>query len=363
MQEKDKALYQKRKTFCVNFCYWGIISGSFLLLGKYVLPVLLPFVFAFAIAGLLNKPVCCISKKISVKRERIAVLFVVLFFLLAGIIVSAAGSWCISGLKNIFLILPELFEEAVIPVVEAAVREIEAICSIFQVSFIELVETNMPAVLNKMSTFIVSLSDNFLSAITGAVSSVPLFFMKAVITIVASVFIAADYPVIKSFIIRQIPKDKTCLIAEVKSFTVDTIIKYEFSYVLIFMITFLELYIGFTIMDIDYAGMIALLIAVLDILPVLGTGSILIPWSVISLFLGNYSSALEVALLYIVITIIRNIIEPKLVGKHMKLHPAVALASMLTGLHFFGVIGLFGLPLLIAFLKKLNDQRILHIFR
>ncbi len=71
--------------------------------------------------------------------------------------------------------------------------------------------------------------------------------------------------------------------------------------------------------------------------------------------------ALGIALLYIVITIIRNIIEPKLVGKHMELHPVLALASMLTGLHFFGFIGLFGIPLLIAFLKKLNDKEIIHI--
>ena len=71
--------------------------------------------------------------------------------------------------------------------------------------------------------------------------------------------------------------------------------------------------------------------------------------------------ALGIALLYIVITIIRNIIEPKLVGKHMELHPVLALASMLTGLHFFGFIGLFGILLLIAFLKKLNDKEIIHI--
>lgn len=349
--------------FIVNFCYWGIILGSLLLLGKYVLPVLLPFIFAFAIAGLLNKPICYISEKLSIKRGLIAILSVVLFFLIAGIVVSAVGTYFISGLKNVVLFLPTLFEELVIPLIETVAQEIEKICGTFHFSFIELVETNMPVLLNEMSASIVSLSNSFLSAITGAVSSVPLLFMKTIITIVASIFIAVDYPTIKSFIIRQIPKDKTCLLTEAKLFTVDTIIKCGLSYILIFMITFFELYIGLTIMDIEYAGMIALLIAVLDILPVLGTGSILIPWSIISLFLGNYSSALGIALLYIVITIIRNIIEPKLVGKHMELHPVVTLASMLTGLHFFGVIGLFGFPLLIAFLKKLNDKEILHIFK
>ena len=350
MNEQDHTSYQNKQRFLINFCYLVVILGLLMLLGKYAFSVLLPFVFAFLIASLLNKPVLYISEKLLIKRGIVATISVFLFFLIAGIIVSVIGTYLIYGIKEIFHFLPTMFEELVIPLTETVIKEVELFSGSFNFSFIELIEANMPVLMNEMSVFIVSLSNNIVSGITDIVSSVPLLFMKTIITIVASIFIAIDYPTIKRFIVLQIPKNKSYLLAEAKAFTIDTIIKCGFSYLLIFAITFSELYVGF-----------AIFIALLDILPVLGTGSILIPWGIISLFLGDYSMALGIALLYIVITIIRNIIEPKLVGKHMELHPVLALASMLTGLHFFGFIGLFGILLLIAFLKKLNDKEIIHI--
>lgn len=100
-----------------------------------------------------------------------------------------------------------------------------------------------------------------------------------------------------------------------------------------------------------------------NILPVLGTGTVLIPWSIIHIMTGNYSMAAGIFILYLVITVIRNIVEPKLIGKQMELHPVITLASMLTGLKFFGIWGLFGLPIGISFLKKLNSNGIIHIFK
>lgn len=144
-------------------------------------------------------------------------------------------------------------------------------------------------------------------------------------------------------------------------FIIDIIIKCGFFYFLIFVIIFFELYVGFVIINIFYVGIIVLFIVFLDILFVLGIGSILIFWGIISLFLGDYLMVLGIVLLYIVIIIIRNIIELKLVGKYMELYFVLVLVSMLIGLYFFGFIGLFGILLLIVFLKKLNDKEIIYI--
>ena len=93
------------------------------------------------------------------------------------------------------------------------------------------------------------------------------------------------------------------------------------SYALIMSITFAELFLGFTLFRIDFALLLALCIAVFDILPVLGTGGIMIPWAVITAILGDYPMALKLIGLYIFITIVRNIIEPKIVGSQIGLHP------------------------------------------
>lgn len=131
----------------------------------------------------------------------------------------------------------------------------------------------------------------------------------------------------------------------------------------VFGMTFAELTAGLFLLGIKNAFAIAFIIAVLDILPVLGTGTVLIPWAVLAFASGRISTGVGVFGLYLVITVVRNLIEPKLVGKQMGLSPVIMLPCMLIGLKFFGIIGLFVVPLLVSFLKQLNDRGIIKMFR
>lgn len=148
-----------------------------------------------------------------------------------------------------------------------------------------------------------------------------------------------------------------------KNYMTGTMGKCIISYCLIFGITFAELVAGLFLLGIKNAFAIAFIIAVLDILPVLGTGTVLIPWAVLAFASGRISTGVGVFALYLVITVVRNLIEPKLVGKQMGLSPVIMLPCMLIGLKFFGIIGLFVVPLLVSFLKQLNDRGIIKIFR
>lgn len=76
---------------------------------------------------------------------------------------------------------------------------------------------------------------------------------------------------------------------------------------------------------------------------------------------GTFKQAIGIVLLYLVITVVRNIMEPRLVGKQVGLHPVLTLAGMLLGLRLAGFIGMLGIPLLLAFIKKLNDKGIIHL--
>jgi len=105
---------------------------------------------------------------------------------------------------------------------------------------------------------------------------------------------------------------------------------------------------------------IAAFTAVVDILPVLGTGLVLIPWALFHLIKGNLSLGLGLVLIYVVITVIRNVLEPKLVGQQIGLHPIVMLLCMYAGVRIFGVIGLFILPFSILVIKYLYDHGKLH---
>ncbi len=126
-------------------------------------------------------------------------------------------------------------------------------------------------------------------------------------------------------------------------------------------ITFCELAIGLTIlkfigvMNNSYTFIIAIAIAIFDILPVAGSGGILIPWALIALISGDVGQAIGLIVIYIVISIIRQYIEPKIVGDSLGVNPLVTLAGLYFGLKLFGFMGMFIVPILVMTLKAFND--------
>lgn len=105
----------------------------------------------------------------------------------------------------------------------------------------------------------------------------------------------------------------------------------------------------------NYFVLIAAATAIFDILPVAGSGGVLIPWALFSLISGNYKQAIGLAIMYVVILIIRQYIEPKIVGTSLGVHPIVTLMGLYFGLKLFGFIGMFLVPLCIMTLKAFND--------
>lgn len=141
------------------------------------------------------------------------------------------------------------------------------------------------------------------------------------------------------------------------------------AYCIIILVTFFEMVIGLSFLKLIgvYAGgyifAISLITAIVDVLPVLGTGTILVPWSVWSLLTGDIGFGIGILVVYAIITVIRQIIEPKLVASQLGLPAYVTITAMYIGTRLFGFIGLFLLPISIMVLKVLNDDGIIHIFR
>ncbi len=122
------------------------------------------------------------------------------------------------------------------------------------------------------------------------------------------------------------------------------------------LLTFLQMFIGLALLRIPYAFILAFLIALVDFLPLLGTGIILIPWAVISLLLGEVKLGIGLLILYAVSSIIRQILEPKLIGEGLGLHPLLSLIAMYAGLRLFGVWGMILAPLVTAGIKSVVGQ-------
>ena len=137
----------------------------------------------------------------------------------------------------------------------------------------------------------------------------------------------------------------------------NTITIYVKSYSLLFLLTFVELLIGFSILKIDYAPLISTIVAIFDILPILGVGGVLLPWSVIGFMTDNLFIGIGVLILYLIIAFIRNIAEPKLVGDQIGLHPLATLIFMYLGLQFLGFLGMFLFPVTLSVIVGMKREQ------
>ena len=176
-------------------------------------------------------------------------------------------------------------------------------------------------------------------------------------------FIASDYESICSFIIRQIPEKWHLFLSDVRQYSLKTFGKYLKSYALIMAVTFCELSFALWLLDVNNFAPIAFIIAAFDIIPVCGSGGVLIPWAVFSLLQGRFAFGIGMLIVYVIITIIRQIIEPKIVGDQVGLPPVVTLMAMFLGVRFMGVFGLFAFPITLVILKNLNDNGRIRLFR
>lgn len=354
---------ERHRKFINNVLFAGLIALIIYILLEHVLRLVFPFLIAFIFAYILRRPALYVSKATRIPYKPIALLFVLLFYCVIGVLISLIGIKLLSFIADFILELPPLYKDQIVPALKSFFSEIEQGVSRMDPTLKPVVSDLSTQFIHSIGELISNFSVKIVSLISGYASSLPLFFIKTVIMIISTFFIAADYAMLTGFITRQISDRYRVLMREIKNYVVGTLFVCIRAYALIMSITFVELSIGFKIIGISKPLLAGFLIALFDILPVLGTGGIMVPWAAISAIQSNYSLAISLIVLYLVVTIIRNIIEPKIVGSQIGLHPVVTLLSLFVGAQLFGVIGLFGFPITLSLLRHLNETGAIKLFK
>ena len=227
----------------------------------------------------------------------------------------------------------------------------------------EQINDSLRQFVQNIGQMVSSLSVDLLTAVSEHLAGIPAALIRVVITVVTSFYICSDYDRILETVWGYLPEkwQKTCI--DIRKYGLNMIKVYLKSYSLLFLMTFAELTIGFLILRIPYPVALAAAIAVFDILPVLGTGGVLIPWAVILAAIGNYPLAAGILLLYLVITVIRNFAEPRIVGKQIGLHPLITLIALFTGVSLAGLPGLILLPMAVMIFVNMEKNGAIHLSR
>lgn len=354
---------EKKREFIINIIYLLIIGAILYITIKYALGWFLPFVIGFGIAFILKPLINLITKKLKIKRKVVAGLTVLVFYATVGALFTLLLFKIGLFLKDVFTKLPSLYLNTIEPIIYDLSFKIEEISINLDPALIDTIKQCITSIADSLGTIISRISSGVVSFITSTVSIVPSFFITVIFSIISSFFFAIDYEEITRFIVKQFSPKTREILLDVKEYIVGTLFKIIKSYSIIISITFIELSIGLSILRIENAIGIAFLIACVDVLPVLGTGGIVIPWILVELFKGNTFLAIGLTIIYVIITVIRNIIEPKIVGSQVGLHPLIILMCMFIGVRLFGFIGLILLPIIVIILKKFNSSEKIHIFK
>lgn len=353
---------QRRKTI-INILYWMLTLLVVYFVFKYVVAYIMPFLIGFVVALLLRPFVAWVARKTKIKHSIVAVVFVVLFYSVIVVVLTLLGIRIATYLVERIQQFPAIYTKTIAPALFDFVDNINAGIQLLDPSVIGTIETIFNTAIDSLGGVLVNVSTSAGIWITNVAASLPGFLLNLAFTVISTVFIAIDYPKVTGFIMRQMPDRAQGLARDVKKYLFELVGQYVRSYALIMFITFAELTVGFFILGIKNSFLMALVIAIFDILPVVGTGTVLIPWAVICFISGNTGFGIGLLVIYFVIFIVRNIIEPKIVGDSVGLHPLVTLVSIFVGARLFGGVGLIGLPIMFAILNALNEKGAIKLFK
>ena len=343
---------EERKNFIINVLFYGLIFGIIYLSVKYVLPVTSPFIIGFVFAYFALK-ICKYVFHNETKPYRglgLALVYLIVIIIFTLLIVIG-----VDRISAFFSTMPAVYEKYIEPFLASLNGNISGAGSMLPEEASSVLNNLLSAILDSLESIVTSVSQVLVNATTTVIGAAPDLLIDVTCIIISSFYFAFDYEHISGFVHNFLDEKTNGIISEIKFFVENNLFKIIKSYLIIMGFTFCELLIGLTIIGTNNAAVVSFVITVLDIMPILGVGTVLIPWGIIDLFFGKILSGVEILVLYVIITFIRQIIEPKLVGGDLGLHPLTTLIAMIVGLDLFGLLGMFGIPLTLSFLSNRND--------
>ena len=347
-----------QKTASLLLCAAAGILTLWLIL-RYAMGILLPFLLAFLLSRVVKPPADRLSRRTRIPRGIAAAGLVILTVGLVSALV-VGGVW--RGIRELTRLAEELTADTdgLIAAVESLLSRARSLSS--HIPFLRRFE-NAPFYA-ELCASVDSLVESGVARITGAITErlpaaamsvagfLPAAFIFVTVTLLACYYFTADDGRLgrgmAAFFTRLTPAPLRDHLPPVGRRLRRLGRQYLRACLLLGLMTFCLSFIGLAILRVPYAFILALLLATVDLLPLLGTGIILIPWALLCLLLGQVKLGIGLLVLYAVTTLVRQVLEPKLIGDGLGLHPLLSLFAMYAGLRLLGVWGMILAPLATA---------------
>lgn len=321
-------------------------------LGPPICSLFAPFLLALLLAWALHPPVRWLQKKLGISRKVLTMTVVILCYAAVGAALYGLGYMVFTQIRS----LVENWASVRQSVLDAF-ASLSVYLSEMADNLPDSVATNaddlLVQLLNWLQSAIPSALDASLGGASNLVSQVPAFVVATVVFMMASYFITADYPRLRFLVTDRLPSSVREFGGNFRRIFREAFGGYLKSQLILSLVVFFILAVGFSIIRQPYGLLLALIFAVLDFIPIIGAGTIMVPWAVVDIVLGNYRGAIELMVIWGVIVLFRRLGEPKILGDQTGLSPILSLIGIYVGMRVAGVLGMIVGPLLLLVLINL----------
>lgn len=325
------------------------------LAARFLLPLCFPFLLG-ALLAFAAEPMVSFLQKRRVPRCVCSGIGVSMAFCFLAMLVLILCAFALRELRRVAGVLPDLEDTAksgigllqswLLELASHTPQSVQPLLSENVTSFF----SNGTSLLDKVIRYILGLAGNILSHIPDGALSLGT-------AVISSFLISARLPKIKSWLKKRLPEEKLKPAADALKRMKNAVGGWLTAQLKLMGVTFTILTLGFVVLRIAYAPLWALVVALVDALPVLGTGTVLVPWAVICFLQGEGARAIGLLGVYAVVTLSRSMLEPKLVGRHLGLDPLVTLMALYVGYKLWGVGGMIFAPLLAVTIMQVTPGR------
>lgn len=346
----------------------GALLVTYLVI-SYTMPLIYPFVIGWLIAMLIEPMVKWLERRTRIPRwAAVTMILLLLLSLLLSLIIFLVAEIVVE-LTKLADFLPAIIEKMGQTFVQMFTQEntdFQRIIDTVQ-KYLEKnpeheqrisasIQENIGIIANKGTDLITKI----VAGIGRFISDLPYLITVLVFITLAALFIGLDWPRLRRKILRIVPKN---ILKTARYITADlkrALFGFVRAQITLISITAVIMFIGLTILGVSYAFTIAFVIGLVDLLPYLGVGAVLVPWIIYLFLTGNLYLAMGLSIVYGVIIIVRQFLEPKLVASNVGIDPLLTLIALFVGLKLFGIIGLVLGPVIVVTLMALHRT---HVFQ
>ncbi|MBR2371226.1 MAG: sporulation integral membrane protein YtvI [Clostridia bacterium] len=195
------------------------------------------------------------------------------------------------------------------------------------------------------------------SFVGGIISGLPSLILFVTVTLISCYYFCFELDRVNAAIFKSLPRGIKKAVPDLRDRVSGVAMGYIKAYFTLYVITAASLTVGLMVLGVRYAFILAIIIATVDLLPVLGIGVIMIPWGVIALLRHDTFLGVGLLILFVLISITRQVLEPRILGKRLGIHPLITLITMYIGFKLFGIIGMISGPLVATVLSAVLSSK------